>query len=355
MISRLCIVALALVCLSACGKDDASGTGTSQQLAVPTMRVAPGTLPILFSVPGSVVSDDRIDLSSRVVGFIQRLDVREGHKVSKGELLVQIDPADINEAIRQGQAGVVAARNDLEDAQRDVEKYEKLAASGWAPTETLRKATVRRDIARSSLTKAEAAFASANAQKSYATIISPVDGVVVGRYRNPGEMAIAGQPILTLESRQNLVLRVFAPEAQMARITQGMDATAHIDALPQPLTGKVGRVVPSGDPTTRRYQVDVILPADLPVLPGMFGRVEFPLGETSSLVVPRAALSRKGGLDGVYVVDQSGIARFRWLRLGREWQDQIEVVDGLNSGESIVAQTDERLRDGVSITGPGHD
>lgn len=355
MLSRFSVVVLLAVCLWGCGKADKGTQSGNVSLSLPTVVAVSETLPTFYSVPGSVVSDDRVDLASRVVGFIQRLDVREGHKVARGDLLVQIDPSDINEAIRQGQSGVVAARNDLEDAQRDVEKYEKLAAAGWAPTETLRKAKVRRDIAQTTLTKAEAALASANAQKTYASIVSPVDGVVVGRYRNPGEMAIAGQPILTLESRQNLVLRVFVPEAQLARISQGMAATAHVDAFSQPLSGRVGRVVPSGDPTTRRYQVDVILPADVPVLPGMFGRVEFPLGEASALVVPKAALAHKGGLDGVYVADQSGDVRFRWLRLGREWQDQVEVVDGLSSGEKVVAQSDERLRDGVTITGAVHD
>ena len=351
MIGRLCVVALALACLSACGKDDAAASAANtQQVSVPTARVVPGTLPVFFSVPGSVVSDDRIDLSSRVVGFIQRLDVREGHKVSKSELLVQIDPADINEAIRQGQAGVVAARNDLEDAERDVEKYGRLAVDGYTPAETLRKAKVRRDIARSSLNRAEAALASANAQRTYASIVSPVDGVVVARYRNPGEMATTGQPILTLESRQNLVLRVFIPERQMARIGQGMEVGARIDALPQGLAGTVSRVVPSGDPTTRRYQVDIALPAGQPLLPGMFGRAEFPLGDVSALLVPQTAVTRRGGLDGIFVVDQNGIARFRWLRLGRKWQGQVEVVDGLSPNEWIVLQADERLRDGVAIS-----
>lgn len=354
MIRRFCVALLALSCLSACGKDDgAAKTEAKSPLSVPIARVVPGNMPVLFSVPGSVVSDDRIDLSSRVVGFIQRLDVREGYKVAKGELLVQIDPADINEAIRQGQAGVIAARNDLEDAERDVEKYDKLAVAGWAPTETLRKAKVRRDIARSSLSKAEAALASANAQRTYASIVSPIDGVVVARYRNPGEMATTGQPILTLESRRNLVLRVFIPERQMVQVGQGMEVGARIDALPRGLVGTVSRLVPSGDPMTRRYQVDIALPADQPLLPGMFGRAEFPLGQVRALLVPQTAVIRRGGLDGVFVVDRNQTIRFRWLRLGREWQGQVEVVDGLSSNERIVVQADDQLRDGVIISENG--
>lgn len=350
MIRRFCVALLVLSCLSACGKEEGAAKADAKPpLSVPIARVVPGSMPVLFSVPGSVVSDDRMDLSSRVVGFIQRIDAREGHKVSKGDLLVQIDPADINEAIRQGQADVVAARNDLDDAERDVEKYGKLAIDGYAPTETLRKSKVRRDIARSSLSKAEATLASANAQRTYASIVSPVDGVVVARYRNPGEMATTGQPILTLESRRNLVLRVFIPERQMVQVGQGMEVGARIDALPRGLVGVVSRLVPSGDPMTRRYQVDIALPTDQPLLPGMFGRAEFPLGQVSALLVPQAAVSRRGGLDGVFVVDSTGMARFRWLRLGREWQGQVEVVSGLSPNEWIAVQADERLHDGVAV------
>ncbi|HTH15507.1 MAG TPA: efflux RND transporter periplasmic adaptor subunit, partial [Magnetospirillum sp.] len=135
----------------------------------------------------------------------------------------------------------------------------------------------------------------------------------------------------------------------MSRIGQGMEVGARVDALPQGLIGTVSRVVPSGDPATRRYQVDIALPADQPLLPGMFGRAEFPLGQVSALLVPKSAVIRRGGLDGVFVVDQTGAARFRWLRLGREWQEQVEVVDGLSANEWIVVQADDRLHDGLSI------
>jgi len=346
---------LAALCLTGCGKADNAAVFPATRLTVPTAVIQAGEMPVLFSVPGSVVSDDRIDLSSRVVGFIQRLEVREGQAVAKGDLLVQIDPADINEAIRQSQAGVAAARNDLDDAERDVVKYVKLAADGYAPAETLRKAKIRRDIAQSTLAKAQSVQASANAQRNYAAILSPVDGVVVARYRNVGEMAATGQPILTLESRRNIVLRVFVPETQMTKIMQDMSVGATIDALPnQALHGTVHRIVPSGDPTTRRYQVDVSFWSEQPVLPGMFGRVEFPLGQTQALLVPRQAVTRRGGLDGVFIVDQGNIARFRWLRLGREWQGQVEVVDGLAVGERIVLRVDDALRDGVIVEGADH-
>ena len=73
------------------------------------MTVLTTKVPDIYRVPGSVISDDRIELASRVVGFIKRLDVREGQRVANGDLLVEIDPRDIDEGVRQAEAGVAAA------------------------------------------------------------------------------------------------------------------------------------------------------------------------------------------------------------------------------------------------------
>ncbi|WP_333826023.1 efflux RND transporter periplasmic adaptor subunit [Pinisolibacter sp.] len=307
-------------------------------------------IPIRYSVPGSVVSDDRIELSSRVVGFIRNLDVREGQKVTKGDLLVQIDPTDVNEAIRIAQADVATARTDLADAEHDVGKYDTLAGQGWASTEVLRKARVRRDAARSALSKAEAAVAAAQAQKAYTTILSPVDGVVVVRQRHSGDMAVAGQPLLTIESREVLLFRIFVAESNLGRIVPAMTVTVRIDALDgRELVGTVKRIVPSGDPVTRRYQVDIDLPVEEAILPGMFGRAEIVLGTARSISIPRSARVERGGLGGTFVVGDDRIARFRWLRFGREWQDLVEVEAGLSEGEKVLARADDTVRDGIVV------
>ena len=309
-------------------------------------------MPIVVSVPGSVVSDSRIDLSSRVVGYIKRLDVREGDKVAKGQVLVQIDPSDINEAIKQAQASAAAARDDLDDATRDVEKYEKLSDQGFVPTETLRKAKVRREISRSTLAPRRGRrWRRRTAQLTYADIASPVDGVVVARSRNPGELAAAGVPILTIEPRESLVLRVFVPESQVARIDVGMAGRRFRRHASPALCP--GRSSASCRLATRRRDATrstCRLAGAPPLMPGMFGRVGFDLGHAPTLAAPTAAIARRGGLDGVFVMTE-GVARFRWVRLGRMWNDQIEVVSGLSAGERIVAKPDASLREGAARRG----
>lgn len=341
---------LLLVVLSACKDSEAKPRTDLLQLRLPVAQVRIADIPEVQSVPGTVVSDARIELSSRVVGFIQSLDVREGRRVAKGDVLVRIDPNDIDEAMRQAQAGVAMARDDLSDAEHDVEKYTGLVERGAATAEVLRKAKVRRDIARSAVARAEAAFSAAQAQRAYANVVSPVDGIVVALQKHSGDMATAGAPILTVESREVLLFRIFVSEGNLGRIKPDMAVMVRIDALAgREVQGTVQRIVPSGDPVTRRYEVMVALPPDPALLPGMFGRAEIVLGTTPAPVVPRDSMVQRGGLDGVFVVGKDNTIRFRWLRTGREWNSLVEVTSGLLGGEAILARSDDNVRDGAAI------
>lgn len=111
-------------------------------------------------------------------------------------------------------------------------------------------------------------------------------------------------------------------------------------------------MVPSGDGVTRRYEVDIVLPRDARLLPGMFGRLEILLDEKQAVTVPRAALVRRGGLDGVFVL-QDGVARFRWLRTGQRLGDVVEVAAGLSDGETILASVADTVHDGMPIQAAG--
>jgi multidrug resistance efflux pump len=157
---------------------------------------------------------------------------------------------------------VLTARKDLADADHDVDEYNGLAEKGSATAEVARKAAVRRDIARDTLARVEAARASAEVQKTYAAIISPVEGVVVIRHKHSGDLATAGTPILTIESRQLLLFKIFVAESNLRRTSQDMPVSVKIDALDTAVEGRVRRIVPSGDPQTRRFDATEVRAKD---------------------------------------------------------------------------------------------
>lgn len=347
--SRAASIMTLLAILAAWTEASAEAPRPDRPAVLPVTQVEVAEIPVTYTVPGSVISDGRIDVSSRVVGFIERLDVREGQKVSRGDLLVQIDPTDIDEAIRQAQAGVRTSREELEDAEQDVQKFTRLAQSGSAASETVRKARMRVDIARASLDRALSVLSAAQAQRSYAGITSPVDGIIVSVARRRGEMATAGSAILTIESREVLLFKAFVSESNLAAIDPKTPVTVRIDTLKDTLfQGRIRGVVPSGDDVTRRYEINLVLPNDLRLVPGMFGRADIVLGAQKAVLVPRGSVARRGGLDGVFVLDGT-VARFRWLRLGRNLGDSVEVAAGLSGGETILAATNDAVRDGSVV------
>ena len=302
--------------LAGCGEDPAPYDAPEPlSLSMPVKIVAIEEVPSLYTVPGKVRSDERLAISSRITGFIQAIPVEEGQQISRGTPLVSIDADQVEGAIAR---------------------------------------------ARASLQEAKAALNTALAGRRYANITSPIDGVVVARHQRVGDMAAPGMPILTIESRQQLVFRTAVSEDRIQHINKGDGVRLHIDALAEgmeseALEGTVLRVVTSGDAVTHRYDVDIALP-DVPgLLAGMFGRVSFVTGAEQATLVPQSAIIERGGLQGVFVLDapkgtaslsEGSHARFRWVRLGAAGPEGIVVTAGLAPGEIILTEEDHRIRDG---------
>ena len=339
----------AVLVLTGCGENNIESVNKDAGTqSVNGWRVMAASVEQVYRVPGNVTADDRIQLSSRITGFIQQIAVREGDRVSRGDLLIEIESAEVTGAIRTAEAALTAAETDLEDARRDVVKFAELAKQGSLPADTLRKAQVRFDLARSQLVEASSASETAVSNLRYTSIRSPADGVVISLNKRVGDLATTGAPILLIESHSSLVFQTYVAEKRVASLAVGQQIAVELDALERPLNGEVLRIVPSGDRVTRRFEVKVSLPITVNLLPGMFGRARFVVGATNRVLVARSMLVERGGLVGVMaIVDDH--AEFRWLRIGQQWPEQVEVIAGLDEGELIVADPASDLFDGASL------
>ncbi len=313
------------------------------------LKVETANLPINYKSIGSVVSDQRIDVTSRATGFIRDVSVLEGDSVSKGQLLISLDSSDVEGEIEQAKAVVNSAKLAVLDADVDVERYMDLFKRGSVSDNTMRKTKLFRDRAKDSLVKAETALSTAQSQRQYIQILSEIQGVVVERHLRKGDLAIPGKPILTIESSQELFFDTYVAESQISKIQKGAKVEVFIDALNQKIEGVITRVVPAGDSTTRRYKVKIVLKNHVGLLSGMFGRVNFVLGEKSSVVIPKSALIERGGLLGVFVINENKEAHFRWLQLGSKEEDSVEVRSGLLANENIVLHAKPQIREGDFI------
>jgi len=352
---RLKTIVICLFFLTACNDsaDKRPPEATYKTWSLPVVLTKVETLPIHYSATGFVVSDQRIEVASRAVGYIKELLVHEGEKVVEGQPLVKLDPSDVKGAIRQAKAAVNKATSALKDASTDLERYENLYKRGSVSENSLRKMRLQRDVAKATQGEAQAALNTARSQQQYINITSPVTGVVVARMKREGDLATPGLPILVVESRQGMLFKTEVAESQIRKVGLGDLVQVNIDALDRTLAGVVARVVQAGDQLTHRYQVKIALASQGELISGMFGRAHFQVGSVDLPVIPRSALVERGGLSGVFVLDDDSHVYFRWLQIGEQRGSLLEVRVGLKGGERIVSVADARLHEGDLIQEEG--
>ncbi len=339
-------LSIALFVITGCQESEVAQSPKQKVWQVNVHSVQSSLLPIHFKSIGSVVSDQRIDVSSRATGYIKDILVLEGDKVAKGQILISLDSSDVEGAIQQAKASVNTAKLAVRDADIDVERYQDLFKKGSISENNMRKTQLFRDRANDGLAAAKTALSIAKSQRQYIQISSEVDGIVVDRHLRKGALATPGKPILTIESSQGLFFDTYVAESQISKIKKGAKVFVFIDALDEKILGTIARVVPAGDSTTRRYKVKISLQNHEGLLSGMFGRVSFILGEKPSIIIPTSALITRGGLHGVLVVNEQQEAYFRWLNLGVETKEGIEVRAGLLADEKIILQGNNQIREG---------
>jgi len=343
-----------LTCLAlvACGDVENKKTIKYNSWDLPSDVVAIEKLPVNYTSTGTVVSDQRIEVSSRSTGYIRQILVHEGEEVDRGELLIKLDSSDVEGAVTQAKAALKTATLSLQDANIDLQRFNDLYKNGNVSESQIRKTRLFRDSTQEAVHKAQTALKTAHSQRQYISISSQIRGVVVARHHREGDLATPGKSILTIESSQGLLFDTYVAESQISKIDRGDKVQVSIDALNLTLEGIVARVVPVGDPITRRYKVKIALPNEKGLLSGMFGRVHFVLETRDSPVIPKDALIERGGLQGVFVIDKENKAYFRWLQLGINNAENIEVRAGLLRGERIITVAHPTLREGDVITHP---
>ncbi|MBV1880698.1 MAG: efflux RND transporter periplasmic adaptor subunit [Pseudomonadales bacterium] len=336
--------------LVSCGESEAPPVVAERKIwSLPIDVVKLEKLPVTYMSTGTVVSDQRIEVSSRSTGYIREILVHEGEEVKRGQILIKLDGADVEGAISQAEAVHKTATLSLKDANIDFQRFKDLYVKGNVSESQMRKIRLFRDSSQEALLKSKTALKTALSRREYIDISSQIRGVVVARHHREGDLATPGKSILTVEASQGLLFDTFVAESQISKIKRGDSVQVRIDALGLSLVAVVARVVPVGDPITRRYKVKVALPEQEGLLSGMFGRVHFVLESKESPVVPATAIIERGGLQGVFVINQTNRAHFRWLQLGVTTAGTVEVRSGLEGGERIIIAVNPAIGEGDII------
>ena len=301
-----------------------------------TIFVQSVDVPVVYKAVGTVRSRTQIDLSPRIVARIQEIKVRSGDRVVTGDVLVKLDDAELSSGLRQVTEHVRQARAALDLATTEQERARKLIATGSISQQAF-------DLADSSARQAVAAFeAATEARKSaeavlgYATLVSPIDGVVAERLADPGDIASPGNILLRIFDPTRLMLDVPVREGLVTRIKLGEQVPFHVDALNTNLTGVVREVVPSVDPGSRTFLVKICIGEAPALMPGMFGVLQLPTGVRRGLTIPENYVQRVGQLEYVRTM-LDGQARQILVRTVPAAAGRVEIVSGAEEGMNVLA------------------
>lgn len=336
--------------LLGCGGDasTAKNIPAVQTINVDVMSVELGTIPLKSVVPGSIVSDQKAQISSRLVGYIKNFDLKVGQNVKRGELLFSIDSADIENGIAQARSGYQQAKAGLLDAKLDYKRFKKLYEDESVSKQNFDKMNLKYKIAKEQMITAKTGLNQAKSQLKYANVKAPFDGVVVKKMATAGDLSAPGKPILSLENKKTLSVKTQVSHELYAALRLGDTASIVLDGIEQPLLGTIYTMVAAADPKNRTHIIKLSLHENSVVNSGTFARISFTRGERQTLMVPKSAVISRSGIEGVFVVENE-TAFFNMVRLGEVIGEMVEIKSGINFEDSIVVSNNESLLNGDKL------
>lgn len=276
-----------------------------------------------FPVEATVEAVRQATVAAQIAGRVLEVRIDAGQRVKQGELLMRLDA-------REAAGSDASARATLAQAAAAYERSRNLHAQKFISQAAL-------DQAAAAFKAAQGAAAATGASASHGVVTAPIAGVVAQRHVEPGEMATPGLPLITLFDPKGMRVIASLPQYKLAELRKAGRARVEF-----PETGKwidVQRVeiLPTVDARSRTATARLYLPENLEgVVPGMYARAHFTIGQARKLTVPAAAVLRRGEVTAVYVLDDKGAASLRQVRLGESMAGgELEVLAGLNSGERV--------------------
>lgn len=358
-----------------CGADPETSSHAAPPVPVQTAPARLERQATELESGGTVRARTTTVLSSRVMSAIVGVTVRAGDRVRAGQVLVRLDARQLAAGQAGADAGLARALEGAAAAEADAEGAASalsLARATHARIATLAERKVATpaeiDAAVAALRGAEARMKAAEARKaeiarsidaaraaarnasvdaSFATIVAPFDGVITEKTAEPGNMALPGVPLLTIEDTRQFRLEVSVDVADTVNVAIGSRVPVAIAGLPA-IEGTVEEIAPAVDAVAHAYTIKVALPDTPGLRSGLYGRARFRGAEQQVVAVPADALVRRGQLTLVFV-DENGTARLRYLHVGTPAGGRVPVLSGLVENERVVLSPPAALADGLRI------
>lgn len=298
-------------------------------------------VPIYETSIGSVSPIQRIQIGSKLLARVVEMKVEKaGQRVQKGELLVRLQSKDLEAMLQEAQAAHRSAEAELSQARSDLARVQKLFKQKVASQEQLDRETTRVRTAEAAVQRTASSVRAAETTLSFATVRSPITGIVIDKQVEQGDLVAPGQVLMSLydPGRMQLVARV--RESLAARLEPGESVSVRVDALDLDCSGKIDQIVPEAEASSHVFEVKISGPCPPGIMSGMFGRIRVPVGKRQEIHVPETALKHVGQIQWVYVVSDDNKVLRRFVQTGSWQSGQVEILSGLTVGERYVVDAE---------------
>jgi membrane fusion protein (multidrug efflux system) len=349
------ILLISAILLSGCGGDQASGNNNdrgksdgdnpriSAAIPVQVAAVKKDDISLSLMQTTTIEAIRQVDILTKVSGQVIKLPVEEGVKVKKGDLLAELNEAELKIEFMKTKISMETDKTMLERAKNMLEK--KLIADE------------NYEITRLQYESSKAAHEAAHLQLNYTSVRAPFNGVVTVRNIELGQRVNVNQSLFVVADFNPLRAKIYVPEKDIGRIYEGQRAKITIEAEPGlDFSGVVKMISPVVDPSSGTSKVTIDIDDHKGKLkPGMFASI-FITTEThnNALIIPKKALILESDLDQVYIY-QEGNAHKVNLKVGFTSGDDLEVLSGLEEGDLVVIAGQDGLREGLPLRIPEKD
>lgn len=356
---KACAVCLLFFSLLTCRPPEGDeGTAEEKIVAAPVkvFKVQRKKISERLFYTGVIQAWNKINVTPDIGGKIAKIHVEEGDVVQKGQLLAELDTRAVRLQLEQAQAALAVAEANYNDAQKNMERMERLKKEDATSDQQYEKVKLGFESAEARLKQAQAALNLARYNLDVSLMKAPFSGVIASKNAEVGEVInpmMGGfsptSGVLTLMDFSRVKIEIDATQQDVVRIKKGQLAQLRVTALPNRIfQGRVSIVNITADPASKKFKVEVSVDnPDLALKPNTFGEVSLEVStHEHALVIPQKAV-----LENKYVFrvkDNNTVERIE-VTIGLQNTDMVEVMNGLNEGDLVVVEGNFGLEDGSQI------
>lgn len=340
MVRNIVLTGLTIALLTGCSsKKEENQKTESDAVPVKVMKLEKRNIAKTLDYTATLQADEQVYYAPASTGRIGKIYVEVGDRIKKGQLLVEMDPTNFQQAEVQ-----------LKNLETEYNRAVKLNETGSISKQAYDAAVTNYEVAKSNY----------DFLKENTKMLAPFDGIVTGKYFEDGELytgaAVGGAAkpsIVAVEKINPLKAYVNLSEQYFLAVKKGTKVELRSSIYPDRVfEGTVSIVYPTIDPASRTFTVEVKIPnSDEALRPGMYGTINFFIGETETVVVPALAVLKLQGANNRYVfLNKDGQAKRVEVTLGRRFEDQVEIISNeLHEGDELVVVGQGKLVDGKTI------